>query len=245
MFSHEKLQVYSKGLAFAAKAAAWASNWDNKHAVVDHLSRAAESVVLNIAEAARQRGAPVRLQTLDYSLGSSLECAGCLDIARIKNFLSSGQCDEEKTQLCEITKMLIGLRKAWGQAIVKEDTIPYESKKLEARFEPLFHHESLEVYRLALEFMEWFVAHSGAKELSNRCFRQLDEAGTSIVLNIAEGNGRYAELDHHRFWQMAQSAAVKAAVRLDLGVRRGILSESEIAGPKEMLRRISVMVAGF
>jgi len=37
MFDHEKLQVYGKALDFAAKAAAWTSTWDKKHALVDHL----------------------------------------------------------------------------------------------------------------------------------------------------------------------------------------------------------------
>jgi four helix bundle protein len=73
-------------------------------------------------------------------------------------------------------------------------------------------------------FSGHFVAHfvgtdRVAEELSNRLFRQIDEAGTSVVLNIAEGNGRYAELDHHRFLQIAQSAAVKGAVFLEFGVR--------------------------
>jgi four helix bundle protein len=93
--------------------------------------------------------------------------------------------------------------------------------------------------------MEWFVSRPGAKELSNRLFRQLDEAGTSVVLNIAEGNGRYAELDHHRFLQIAQSAAVKGAVYLDLVVERALLAETEATAGKERLRRISAMVSGF
>ena len=138
MFDHEKLQVYGKALDSAAKAAAWTSTWDKKHALVDHLSRATESILLNLAEAARQRGTPARLRIVDYAIGSSSECAGCLDVARIKELLTHPDCHEE------------------------------------------------------------------------------DEAGTSVVLNIAEGNGRYAELDHHRFLQIAQSAAVKGAVFLDL-----------------------------
>ena len=87
MFAHEKLQVYGKPLDFATKAAAWTSTWDKKHALVDRLSRATESIVLNLAEAARQRGTPARLQIVDYAIGSSLECAGCLDVARIKALL--------------------------------------------------------------------------------------------------------------------------------------------------------------
>jgi hypothetical protein len=65
MFDHEKLQVYGKALDFSAKAAAWTSTWDKKHALVDHLSRATESILLNLAEAARQRGTPARLRIVD------------------------------------------------------------------------------------------------------------------------------------------------------------------------------------
>jgi hypothetical protein len=49
MFDHEKLQVYGKALDFTAKAAVWTSTWDKKHALVDHLSRANESILLNLA----------------------------------------------------------------------------------------------------------------------------------------------------------------------------------------------------
>src|SRR6266700_1420631 len=79
MFAHEKLQVYGKALGFAAKAAVWTSAWDKKHALVDHLSRATESILVNLAEAARRRGTPSRLRIVDYAIGSALECAGCLD----------------------------------------------------------------------------------------------------------------------------------------------------------------------
>src|SRR5437660_8570410 len=154
MFDHEKLQVYGKALDFAAKAAAWTSTWDKRHALVDHLSRATESILLNLAEAARKRGEPARLIIVDYAIGSSLECAACLDIARIKDLLKAFQCHEEKRRLCEITKMLIGLRKAWIDLIAKEEPVPYEAESAQQSPAPLFHHESLEVYRAALDFME-------------------------------------------------------------------------------------------
>jgi len=41
------------------------------------------------------------------------------------------------------------------------------------------------------------------------------------------------------------NAAVKGAVYLDLGVERAFLVETEATAGKEMLRRISAMVAGF
>src|SRR5438270_6803815 len=102
MSAHEKLQVYGKALDFVAKTAVWTNSWDRRHAFVDHLSRAAESIALNLAEAARQRGAPGRLQILDFAVGSSLECAGCFDIAQIKQLLTAHQCYDEKLRLCEI-----------------------------------------------------------------------------------------------------------------------------------------------
>lgn len=109
----------------------------------------------------------------------------------------------------------------------------------------MFHHESLEVYQAALRFMEWCVCQPNVKALSNRLLRQLDEAGTSLVLNIAEGNGRYAELDHQRFLQIAQSSAVKGAVYLDLCVQRVLLDEAEAVSGKQLLRRISDMLGRF
>jgi four helix bundle protein len=245
MFYHEKLQVYDRALVFASQTALWINTWDKKHAVVDQLNRAVESILVNLAEAVRQRSEGARLQNADYAIGSSLECAGCLDVARIKGFLKSEECQREKQGLCEVTKMLIGLRKSWSRLKANEEPPAYLSEANTDSPEVIFHHEGLEVYRLSLDFMEWFVADPKRRDLGNRLFRQLDEAATSVVLNIAEGNGRYAELDHHRFLQIAQSAAVKAAVYLDLGVKRNLVPEADANVGKAILRRVGTMAYGF
>ncbi len=245
VFAHEKLNVYGKALDFAAKAVAWTTSWDKRNALVDHLARASESVLSNLAEAARKRGASGRLRITDYAIGSALECAGCLDLAQIKGLLPPVQCYEEKCQLCEVTKMLIGLRKAWAESVVREEPLPCSGPPPDAPIEPLFHHERLEVYRTALGLMEWFASQPGTNEVSNRLLRQLDEAGTSVVLNIAEGNGRYADLDHRHFLEIAQSGAVKAAVYLDVCRERGVWVEAEVAAGKEKLRRINLLLGGF
>ena len=77
-------------------------------------------------------------------------------------------------------------------------------------------HESLDVYQTGLEFMRWFVCFPGGTELSGRLCRDVDKSATSVVLNVAEGNGRYSELDHRRFLEIAAASAVKAAAYLDL-----------------------------
>src|SRR5271166_5432105 len=58
--------------------------------------------------------------------------------------------------------------------------------------ESWFDHEKLEVYREAVAFIAWL---SGLLEESVRIGEikdQLDRASTSIALNLAEGNGKYA-----------------------------------------------------
>ncbi|PWU12154.1 MAG: hypothetical protein C5B50_22020 [Verrucomicrobia bacterium] len=243
MFSHEKLNVYTKALDFVTRTSVLIGDWDKKHAFVDHLSRASESILLNLAQGARHRNGPMRLQLADCAIGSTLECAACLDIAHIKALLQSSQLHEEKLHLFEITKMLYGLRKAWNANVLREETSDSTVASPKPEQQMLFNHERLDVYRTALDFVRWFFSRPEASNLSNRLFREIDEAGTSVVLNIAEGNGRFAELDHHRFLQIAQNAAVKADVYLDLCVRKALLSD--IAEGKNLLRRISDMVEGF
>ena len=112
MFSIEKLKVYDKALSTVAELVGLSNGWDKRHAVVDQLLRASESVVLNIAEGARLRGTANRQQVLDYAIGSALECAGCLDIGDIKCFLSVESALNQKRAICAVVKMLVGLPEA-------------------------------------------------------------------------------------------------------------------------------------
>src|SRR5438093_12568966 len=110
MFTHHKLKVYRKALECPGSAERLLSGWATKHSFVDHFCRASESIVLNIAEGARLRSGPAKLMMFDYAVGSTLECAACLDIAGIKNLLRAREAAAEKHRLWEITRMLIGLR---------------------------------------------------------------------------------------------------------------------------------------
>ena len=241
MFAHDQLNVYRKALQFVAAASGFVAQWDRKHAVTDQLARASDSLVVNLAEAARLRPPPSKLRVLDYALGSCLECAACLDIARIKGLLSSAESDQQKQRLSEIIKMLVGLRKTWAKWQIQEEGSAY---KAEAPLgSTLFHHERLEVYGASLEVMEWFVRMPAANHLPNRLQRQLDEALTGIALNIAEGNGRYSDLDHHRFLDLAAGSAVKAAAYLDLAVQKDVLGENDCQAAKGLLERILAMLS--
>ena len=128
MLTHHKLKVYDKALVVGAYACQLSASWGRRHAIAEHYRRAAESVVLNIAEGARLKSGADKTRTLDYAVGSTLECAACLDLARIKGRLSAEAATVEKKQILEITRMLIGLRKSWQQWSLHEEPISQEAE---------------------------------------------------------------------------------------------------------------------
>ena len=52
-------------------------------------------------------------------------------------------------------------------------------------------HETLHVYQAGLDLVCWMAGLPGAANLPTGSHRQIDEGASSILLNIAEGNGRY------------------------------------------------------
>jgi len=109
----------------------------------------------------------------------------------------------------------------------------------------LFHHETLDVYRVSLEAATAFCCSESVSSLSNSVFRRLDELFTSMVLNIAEGNGRFSDADQVRFLGTSHESAVKVAARLDLCVTQSMLPGDVVAGWKALLERVSVMTASM
>ncbi len=267
MFNHEKLNVYQRTLSFNAKVVNWVEKWDNRHAICDHLPRAAESILENIAMGCAA-GSAMKMRSLDYAIGSTLECAACLDIAGVKRLPDHSLVLNEKEELSQILKMLMGLKRSWATAIreVREEAAEYGaglemttdenmgdevsdrvSDEVSDRVSDevfrraLFHHEKLDVYRVAIEAGKAFSSSEAVSRLSVTVFRRLDVLMTSMILNIAEGNGRFSDADHQRFVGTAHEAAIKMAARLDLCAIQGILPSDEVAGWKKLLSRVTVM----
>ena len=95
-FPHEKLSVYQKGLDFFGSIQKQLSSWSKQHAFVDHLRRAAESVLFNLVEGVRLHPTEKKALTLDYAIGSVLECAACLDIAVRRGMLDKPDIEPGK-----------------------------------------------------------------------------------------------------------------------------------------------------
>ena len=110
-----------------------------------------------------------------------------------------------------------------------------------------FSHEKLEVYQLALSFVGW-LADLLPELKANKDARigevvdQIDRASTSIVLNLAEGNGRRATKQRARFFDDARGSATECAGCLDLMVAKRLVSAERVEEGKTILVRVVSML---
>lgn len=108
-----------------------------------------------------------------------------------------------------------------------------------------FDHEKLRVYQDGLRFIafsEPILAKIPAKMAARD---QLDRASTSIVLNIAEGNGKRSHPDRCRYLDIARGSALECAACLDILVVKQQLESSQAEAGKEMLVGIVSMLVGL
>jgi four helix bundle protein len=108
-----------------------------------------------------------------------------------------------------------------------------------------FDHEKLEVYREAIAFVAWLSALLEGSVRVGDVRDQLDRASTSIPLNIAEGNGKYAPKDRCRFFDIAHGSALGFAAGLDVLVAKSKLTPEQIRPGKDRLQRIVKMLLGL
>jgi len=108
-----------------------------------------------------------------------------------------------------------------------------------------FDHEKLEVYRESIAFIAWLSTLLEAAVRIGEVKDQLDRASTSIALNIAEGNGKYAPKDRCRFFDIAHGSALECAAGLDILVAKAKLTPEQIRPGKERLQGIVRMLMGL
>jgi four helix bundle protein len=235
-FPHENLEVYSHALSFAKHAAALIDSWPAVFAVCDQLDRATESVVTNLAKAARLHAIQNRIQCLECSLGSVLECAACLDVADRRHLVVAAPLHEAKQMLQRIARMEVGLRQSWGSCL-KEEVESYG-----AHANPYFLHETLVVYQRSLQVHEALDELWESERKRERYTRRIDELSTSLTINIAEGNGRFSKVDHSKFVSIAEDAGTKLAAYLDLAEAAALMKSG---AAKAYLREVMAMLGGL
>jgi four helix bundle protein len=108
-----------------------------------------------------------------------------------------------------------------------------------------FDHEKLEVYQEALTFVAWLTDLLEEKTRLGDIKDQLDRASNSIVLNIAESNGKYSQKDRCRFLDTANASTLECAAGLDILVAKRKLTVNDIRSGKESLQKIVRMLMGL
>lgn len=108
-----------------------------------------------------------------------------------------------------------------------------------------FDHENLKVYQAAVQFCGWSTPLLDALRARVAARDQLDRASTSIVLNIAEGNGKRSYPDRCRFFDIARGSGVECAACLDVLVARQLISPETADAGKAQLIEVVSMIAGL
>jgi four helix bundle protein len=108
---------------------------------------------------------------------------------------------------------------------------------------PHFDHEKLKAYQSAIGFITWSTDLLVQVPAKAAVKDQLDRASTSVVLNIAEGNGKSAIRDRCRFLDFARGSALECAACLDVLVAKRLVDPDRIqVGKQELLEIVSMLI---
>ena len=106
-----------------------------------------------------------------------------------------------------------------------------------------FDHEKLDVYQAAIDLVT--LINSVVENLPRgRAYLadQLQRAGTSVPLNVAEGAGEFSSNEKIRFYRMARRSATECAGIFDICQRLNIIDEKNYSKSRELLMRIVAML---
>jgi len=109
-----------------------------------------------------------------------------------------------------------------------------------------FMFENLQVYQKAVDFADHILAvcekfPRGYGFLAD----QLNRASLSIAANIAEGNGRFTKADRKHFFVIARSSVQERVPLMEIGKRRGLISEESHASLRQQLEVRAKMISGL
>jgi four helix bundle protein len=93
-----------------------------------------------------------------------------------------------------------------------------------------YKFQSLQVYQLALDYLDevYGLAYHLPDVEKFNLRSQLERAGTSIVLNIAEGSTGQSDPEQSRFTSMALRSYLETVACFDIAERRGYLASGDL-----------------
>lgn len=115
----------------------------------------------------------------------------------------------------------------------------------ENKKEYYFDHERLNVYKKALSFIQFSHKVLSRIQFKSEIKDQLDRASISILLNIAEGNGKFSSKDRCRYFDISMGSTLESSACLDILFIKKIINDDEKISGKEMLNEIVAMLIGL
>ncbi len=112
-FKFEELKVWQRALDFSGKVHLLTLDFpkDELYVLSSQIKRAADSIVLNIAEGSTGQTNPEFNKFLGYALRSGIEVIACLHIAKKRNLISETNFNNLYSELEIIIEMTQALRK--------------------------------------------------------------------------------------------------------------------------------------
>jgi four helix bundle protein len=107
---------------------------------------------------------------------------------------------------------------------------------------PRYKFQKLDVYQLGLEFVDESYGFTNQLPESERfnLRAQLERAGTSIVLNIAEGSTGQTDLEQNRFLGLAVRSYLETVACMDLIERRKYLKVGTLDSARQLGHQVFV-----
>jgi four helix bundle protein len=112
-FKFESLQVWQISLDLSDGINLLVKNnfpKDELYILTSQIKRAADSVVLNIAEGCTGQTNPVFINFLNYALRSGIEVVACLFIAKRRGYINEDDFQKYYHEYQSLTKMITALR---------------------------------------------------------------------------------------------------------------------------------------
>ncbi len=104
--------------------------------------------------------------------------------------------------------------------------------------------EKLDVYKVAVE-LRTRVMRAIAKRATKDLRDQFGRASSSVILNLAEGAGRWEAADKRRFYVMARGSAFEAAAALTLLRAESALTAEQYTAAKQLAIRVMAMLTNL
>jgi four helix bundle protein len=102
-----------------------------------------------------------------------------------------------------------------------------------------FEFQNLTVYKKAKDFHNQVKAVVAEKNLKSYEKDQLSRASFSVVLNIAEGSGRFSKKDRKNFFVITRSSVFECVAILDVLKDNHVLSQEEFEKLETMADELS------